>query len=65
MLILVCSNFSKPFILYTDALKLRLSVILIQEDNDKEEYIICYINRGLCPHEENYAATKLKYLAIY
>src|SRR5579871_4279073 len=63
--ILVHPDFSKPFILYTDVLKLRLSVILTQEDNDKEEHIICYASRGLCSHKENYATTKLKYLAMY
>ena len=65
MPILVYSDFSKSFILYTDVLKLRLSMILMQEDNDKEEHIICYASRGLHPHEENYTATKLKCLAIY
>ena len=63
--ILVHPNFSKPFILYTDVLKLGLSVILMQEDNDKEEHVICYTSRGLYPHKENYTTTKLECLAMY
>src|SRR5579871_5784267 len=63
--ILIHPDFSKPFILYTDASKLGLGAILTQEDNNKEEHIICYASRGLCPHEENYAATKLECLAMY
>ncbi|EIE90543.1 hypothetical protein RO3G_15254 [Rhizopus delemar RA 99-880] len=57
-------DFSKPFILVTDASKLGLGCILTQLDADGKEHPVIYASRSLKSSEVNYAATKLECLAV-
>jgi hypothetical protein len=62
--ILKYSDFSKEFILLTDASKIALGAILSQKDSDGKEHPILYNSRTLNVHEKNYDITKLEALAI-
>lgn len=57
-------DFSKPFILVTDASKLGLGCVLTQLDADGREHPVIYASRSLKSSELNYAATKLECLAV-
>ena len=63
--ILVHLDFSKPFILFTDASKLGLGAVLSQLDDNNKEHVISYTSRGLHSSEENYDVMKLECLAMY
>jgi hypothetical protein len=62
--ILVRSDLSKEFLLFTDASSKGLGIILSQLDNQGEERVIGYTSRALHAGEPNYGATKLKCLAV-
>ena len=60
-------DFTKPFILETDASFQGLGAILSQKQNDKL-VVLGYASRGLRPHERNmanYSSMKLELLALY
>lgn len=63
--VLAHPDYSKPFILHTDASTHGLGGILSQKkDGDTKEHPIVYISRVLAPAEKNYSATELECLAI-
>ena len=62
--VLARPDFSKEFILVTDASKLGLGCVLTQLDDDGKEHPIIFASRGLRSGEPNYAPTKLECLAI-
>ena len=62
--ILVFADYTKPFLLETDALKDRLGAVLSQKQADGWYHPIAYGNRALMPHEKNYHSTKLQFLAL-
>jgi deoxyuridine 5'-triphosphate nucleotidohydrolase len=70
--ILARPDFTKPFILQTDACKTGLGAVLCQKlpvTNDKgetvlKERVICYGSVGTNKHQRNYSATKLELLAV-
>ena len=62
--VLARPDFSKEFILVTDASKLGLGCVLTQLDNDGKEHPVVFASRGLKPNEMNYAPTKLECLAV-
>ena len=59
------SNFTKPFILYTDVSKKGVGAILTQYDDEaKADYVVEYFSRSLTQVQENWSATDLECLAI-
>ena len=62
--ILVFTDYTKPFLLETDASKVRLGVVLSQKQADRQYNPVAYGNRALMPHEKNYHSTKHKFLAL-
>ena len=62
--ILKYPDYSREFILLTDASKTSLGAILSQKDDDGKEHPIIYDSRSLNIHEKNYDITKLEALAI-
>src|SRR6266542_3123383 len=62
--ILVHSDFNKMFKLYTDTSDVRLEAVLMQEDNQDKDRVICYEAKTLLPAEKNYPTTEKECLAV-
>lgn len=62
--VLQYADFSKPFILHTDASTQGLGAALYQLDNNGQERVIAYGSRTLNPSERNCPAHKLEFLAL-
>ena len=62
--ILKAPDFSKKFILQTDACDNGLGEVLSQKDEDGIDHSIVYISRELLPRESNYAIIEKECLAI-
>ena len=62
--ILAFADYTKPFLLETDASKDGLGAVLSQKQADGQYHPIAYGSRALTPHEKNYHSTKLKFLAL-
>ena len=61
--ILAYADYSKPFIIHTDACGQGLGAVLYQKQ-DGVEKVIAYASRGLRPSERKYPAHKLEFLAL-
>ena len=61
--VLAYADFTKPFIVTTDASVEGLGAVLYQEQGGLER-VIAYASRGLRPSEKNYPAHKLEFLAL-
>ena len=61
--ILSYADFSKPFIVHTDACRDGLGAVLCQEQEGKE-VVIAYASKGISKAERNYPAHKLEFLAL-
>ena len=61
--ILSYPDYTKSFVLYTDASINGLGAVLCQEQDGKER-VISYGSRGLSKAERNYSAHKLEFLAL-
>lgn len=61
--VLACSDFSREFILQTDANQKGLGTVLTQHF-DQGEWIIAHASRTLKEAERNYSATELECLAV-
>ena len=61
--ILAYADFTKPFIVHTDASTEGLGAVLYQEQNGVER-VIAYASRGLRKSEKHYPAHKLEFLCL-
>ena len=58
-------DYSRPFILETDASKFGLGAVLLQSgEDDNKPHPIAYASRTLKTSEQNYHSTKLEFLAL-
>ena len=62
--VLAFANYTKPFLLETDASKDGLRAVLSQKQADRWYHPVAYGSRALTPHEKNYHLTKLEFLAL-
>ena len=62
--VLAYADYSKPFVLHTDASTLGLGAVLYQKQADGKERVIAYASRTLNRAERNYDAHKLEFLAL-
>ena len=62
--ILVFTDYTKPFLLETDAPKDGLGAVLLQKQADGQYHPTAYGSRSITPHEKNYHSTKLEFLAL-
>jgi transposase InsO family protein/dUTPase len=62
--LLAYPDFSKPFIVHTDASTQGLGAILCQINSQGQEQPIAYVSCTLTRHEKNYTITELECLAI-
>lgn len=62
--ILVPPDFSREFILYTDASSYGLGAVLAQVNEAGEEHVVQYLSRSLIKAEKNYSTTERECLAI-
>ena len=62
--LLVFSDFTKPFLLETDASKEGLGAVLSQKQNDGRFNPVAFSSRSLTPAEKNYHGSKLEFLAL-
>ena len=58
------ADFTKPFILQTDASLRGLGAVLYQNDNDGKKRVIAYASRSLSRSEARYPVHKLEFLAL-
>ena len=63
-LVLSFADYSKPFLLETDASKDGLGAVLLQKGNDGKYHPIAYGRKGLSKSERNYHSLKLEFLAL-
>ena len=62
--VLAFTNYSKEFLLETDASKEGLGAVLSQKQEDGWFRLVAYGSRALTMHEKNYHSTKLEFLAL-
>ena len=62
--ILAFADYTKPFLLETDACKEGLGAVLLQKQADGWYHPITYGSRALTSHEKNYRSTKLEFWAL-
>ena len=62
--ILAFANYTKDFLLETDASKEGLAVVLSQKQADRHYHPVTYGSWALTAHEKNYHSTKLEFLVL-
>ena len=62
--ILAFANYTKDFLLKTDASKEGLGVVLSQKQTDRHYHLVAYGSQTLTAHEKNYHSTKLEFLVL-
>ena len=63
-LVLSPPDYSRPFILQTDASRFGIGAVLAQETVNSEEHPIAYYSRKMQPREHRYSAAEQEELAI-
>ena len=62
--VLAFADYTKNFLLETDALKEGLGAVLSQKQEDGRFHLVAYGNQVLTMHVKNYHSTKLEFLAL-
>ena len=62
--VLAYADYTKLFLLETDASKDGLGALLLYKQADGQYYPVSYGSRALMPHEKNYPSTKLQFLTL-
>ena len=62
--VLPFANYTKDFLLETDASKEGVGTVLSQKQEDGQFYPVAYVSQALSTHEKNYHLTKLEFLAL-
>ena len=62
--VLVFADYTKPFLLETDASKEGLEAMLSQKQVDRQYHTVTYGSQALTAHEKNYHSTKLAFLTL-
>lgn len=62
--VLAHPDYTKPFLVHTDATTTGLGVVLGQMDEQKGEHPILFLSRTLTPAEKNYGSTEMECLAM-
>ena len=62
--VLAFTDYTKDFLLETDALKEGLGAVLSQKQEDRLFHLVAYGSRVLTTHEKNYHSMKLEFLAL-
>ena len=62
--VLAYADYTKPFVLHTDASTMGLGAVLYQKQEDGKERVIAYASHTLNRAEHNYDAHKLEFLAL-
>ena len=62
--VLAFANYTKEFLLETDASKEGLGAVLSQKQADGQYHPVTYGSRALMAHKKNYHSTKLEFLAL-
>ena len=62
--LLVFPDFSRPFVLETDASGAGLGAVLAQKQDDGSVHPVAYASRSLQSHEKNYGITELEGLGV-
>ena len=62
--VLAFSDYTKPFLLVTDASKDGLGAVLLQKQADGWYHPVAYGSGTPMPHEKNYHLTKLEFLVL-
>ena len=62
--ILAFANYTKDFLLETDASKEGLGAVLSQKQADRHYHPVAHGSPALTAHEKNYHSTKLEFLAL-
>lgn len=61
--VLTCPDYSKPFVVQTDASGYGIGGVLTQTYPDGDR-VICYLSRSLTPRERNFSTTERECLAV-
>ena len=62
--VLAFTNYTKDFLLETDASKEGLGAVLSQKQEDGQFHLVAYGSWALTMHEKNYHSTKLEFLVL-
>ena len=62
--VLAFADYTKEFLLETDASKEGLGAVLFQKQEDGWFHPVAYGSQALTKHEKNYHSTKLEFLAL-
>ena len=62
--VLAFADYTKDFLLETDASKEGLGAVLSQKQEDGWFHLVAYGSQALTMHEKNYPSTKLEFLAL-